>query len=194
LVRDVLRELNCSEEGDFLDSKFQMAQSGIYCLQGSIVKFVTNSEQAVYTGCPHCFKKIADFRLDGFHCLQCQRVVKPKHYYFIYATFQDFSGQIMIGFSRQQAEVLMNNIDAATFYSQVRKTLRQESDFEGWLAENVFFKTFKMLVKGRAEMYNGVNRLRFYALDMMDVNAGDELPRKAAFKDQNQMLLQALGE
>ncbi len=70
----------------------------------------------------------------------------------------------------------MNHVDAGTFMTRIRKSFRQESDYEGWLNENVFFKTFKILLKGKQETFKGANRLRFYALDLIDINAPSDDP------------------
>lgn len=43
----------------------------------------------------------------------------------------------------------MNNVDPQTFMTKIKRTFRAECDFEGWLNENVYFKTFKILVKAK---------------------------------------------
>lgn len=64
----------------------------------------------------------------------------------------------------------MNYTDPHTFMTKIKKTFRQESDFEGWLNENIYFKTFKILVKAKQETFQGVNRMRFYALDVTNIS------------------------
>eukprot|EP00347_Sterkiella_histriomuscorum_P022069 403331791 len=189
-IVNLLEELNCSFEGTFNEGcETFLNPQGIFCLQGNITKFVQPSDSIAYLGCPICFKKVTDNRLTGFYCTNCLKIIKEKHHYFIHAIFQDFTGKVLIGFSREQAEQLMNNIDASTYMTKIRKTFRQECDFEGWLNENVYFKTFKILVKAKSEQFKGVNRLRFYALDIDYISKDSE---KANFRDENRLLLNQL--
>lgn len=44
--------------------------------------------------------------------------------------------------------------------------MKDESDFEVWLNDNLYFKTFKILIKAKSETFKGENRQRFYALDV----------------------------
>lgn len=124
-----------------------------------------------YLGCPICFRKVTDNRLTGFYCNTCLKIVKEKYLYFIHAIFQDFTGKLLISLSREQAETLMNRVDPHTFMTKIRKTFRQECDFEGWLNENVYFKTFRVVVKAKQETYKNSHRLRFYALDITEVGS-----------------------
>ena len=63
----------------------------------------------------------------------------------------------------------MGGLDPSNFINTVKNKFRQECDFEGWLNEHVYFKTFKILIKAKNEMFQGVNRLRFQALDVVNI-------------------------
>lgn len=61
----------------------------------------------------------------------------------------------------------MNGIEAGDFAAKVRRDIRSESDMTQYLKENCFFRTLKVLVKAKTEVFQGQNRLRFYALDVV---------------------------
>ncbi|CDW83621.1 replication protein a 70 kda dna-binding subunit-like [Stylonychia lemnae] len=190
LISDVLDELNCGYDGTFKEhSEVYRNPTQIYCLQGNIIKFVSSSDSMTYMGCPICCKKVYDHRLTGYYCSTCGKIIKEKFFYFIHAIFQDFTGKIIIGFSKEQADILMGNVDPLTFIKKIKKSFRMECDFEGWLNENIYFKTYKILVKAKNELYQGTNRIRFHALDVVNIST-DQV--KASFRNENLMLLGTL--
>ena len=79
---------------------FKVNPSGIYFISGRVKKII-NGTSVAYIGCTKCFRKVQDKRLDGFFCEGCKKVMKEKHFYFIHAIFEDISGMIQIGFSRE---------------------------------------------------------------------------------------------
>jgi hypothetical protein len=91
-------------------------------------------------GCPNCFKKVTDNRLTGFFCNTCQKIVKEKHLYFIHALFEDFTGKILIGMSREPAQSLMIDMDAQTFMTTVKKGFESDNDFDTWLNTSIYYK------------------------------------------------------
>lgn len=133
-------------------------------------KLVTPVEQLAYLGCPKCLKKVTDSRATGFFCNNCKEVIQQKHMWFIHAIFQDFTEKIVVGFSREQAQSLMNGTDADTFMNTIRKGFKGDSDCEAWLNDNLFFQTYKILIRARNENFKGETRQRFYALDVQKVD------------------------
>lgn len=85
---NLLEELNCSFEGNCLEDNLPLQNpTGIYCLQGNIIKFVSSADSIAYMGCPICYKKVTENRLTGFYCNNCAKIIKQKYHYFIHAIF-----------------------------------------------------------------------------------------------------------
>ena len=80
----------------------------------------------------------------------------------------------MIGFSREQAQQLMNDFDAHTFMNDMRKKFLSPADYEAWLEDNVLYKPIRVLIKARQEQFKGENRQRFYAIDVSRVSIKSE--------------------
>ena len=68
----------------------------------------------------------------------------------------------------------MGGIDASHFMTQIRKSFKSDNDYDVWLNENLFFKTFKILIKAKQETFKGDVRQRFYALDVQKVTVEDD--------------------
>ena len=160
---------------------------------------ITPLDQIAYIGCPSCYKKVTDSRLTGFFCNTCKEVIKEKYLYFIHAIFQDFTDRLVIGFSREQAQSLMNDVDAHTFMTQTRRKFKSEADYETWLQENVFYKPLRIFIKAKSEQFKGENRQRFYAIDVSPVSIAcqdqesDDQP-KTKFSSENKVLLEKLSQ
>jgi len=117
--------------------------------------------------------------------------------YFIHALFQDFTDKLVIGFSREQADALMQGVDPHTFMTQTRRTFKSESDYEQWLTQNIFFKPLKILVKAKQETFKGENRQRFYAVDVTRIDIDGLVDHQSqekvtTFKGENRVLLEKL--
>ena len=80
----------------------------------------------------------------------------------------------MIGFSREQAQQLMNDFDAHTFMNDMRRKFLSAADYEAWLEDNVLYKPIRVLIKARQEQFKGENRQRFYAIDVSRVSIKSE--------------------
>jgi hypothetical protein len=80
----------------------------------------------------------------------------------------------VIGFSREQAQQLMNDFDAHTFMNDMRRKFLSAADYEAWLEDNVLYKPIRVLIKARQEQFKGENRQRFYAIDVSRVSIKSE--------------------
>lgn len=101
-------------------------------------------------------------------------MIKERYLYFIHAVFQDLSDKLMIGFSREQAQELMQGLDAHTFMTKTRRTFKSEQDYDEWLLKNILFKPLRILVKAKSEQFKGESRQRFYAIDVERVNIDED--------------------
>ena len=68
----------------------------------------------------------------------------------------------------------MNNVDPHTFVNKIKRNFKSDKAYDDWLKENVFFKTFLVLVRAKNETFKGNSRLRFYAAEIVNVDASPE--------------------
>ena len=43
----------------------------------------------------------------------------------------------------------MSGVEAQTFMTQTRKGFKNDNDFDQWMNQNVFYQTYKVLVKAK---------------------------------------------
>ena len=101
----------------------------------------------------------------------------------------------------------MSGIDANTFMTKIKKTFKNDNDYEAWLVENIYFKPVKILIKAKHETFKGESRHRFYAVDVSRIKISDndegnsqskvgiiKGKESSSFSFENQLLLDKLSQ
>ena len=148
-----------------------MDQFHYFFLNGYVSK-IKNDDRIYYPACKteNCRKKVIE-DAGGFRCENCGKSntnFNPS--YMFSACISDFTESIYVNFARDQGTSLMG-MSAEAF--RTFKETNDESTVQKHFDE-LLFKRFNIMVKGKYEYYNGENRMRYFAVKVFPHNVQGE--------------------
>lgn len=87
--------------------------------------------------------------------------------YMITAKIADFTDSIYVNFARDHGTALMGGLTALDFTE-----LRQNSDDHSLNSffDTLLYRPYNIMVKGKFEFYQGENRMRYFAVKIVEYN------------------------
>ena len=150
-------EESLREENDF-DNRH------IFTINGYVAR-IKNQDRVFYPACPNdeCRKKVIEEN-GVYRCENCGKTYETcKPTYMISAKISDFTDSLYINFTREHGEALIG-MPADAFKEKIESmTEEQTSDF----FDQLMFRHFNILIKGRMETYMGEQRIRYFALKVL---------------------------
>lgn len=136
-------------------------QFHFFFLNGYISR-IKNDDRIYYPACKtdNCRKKVVEDH-NGFRCENCGKTNSDFNpTYMFSAMISDFTESIYVNFARDQGTSLMG-MSAEAF--RKFKENEDEATVQKYF-DDLLFKRFNIMVKGKYEYFNGENRMRYFAV------------------------------
>ena len=142
-----------------------------FFLNGYISR-IKNDDRIYYPACKsdNCRRKVVEDS-NGYRCEHCNKTFNDFNPTFmITAMISDFTESIYVNFAREHGTSLMG-MSAEEF--KTFKDTQSEATVQKYF-DDLLFKSFNIMVKGKYEYFNGENRMRYFAVKVFPHNVVSE--------------------
>lgn len=143
------------------------------------VSRIKNDERIFYAACmsENCRRKVTEAGQGQWRCEACNKYFASyRPTYMITAKVSDFTDSIYVNFAREHGAALMGKfyqifIDLGKSAEEFKQFKEEETeDTVNAYFDQLLFKTFNIMVKGKFENFNGEQRMRFFAVKVFPHN------------------------
>jgi len=103
----------------------------IFTVMGHLTDFEKTYDTMTYQACPECSSKVnPEWKIKGFECKKCQKLV-PQHYAYMFrALLADCSETTWVAFSRESAKKVFKGMSASEFKGKFRSQQAAQEFFK----------------------------------------------------------------